>query len=291
MKEYSALKSSGGKFALRTFIHPLLPDRRITVDMFLGGGGFFAGNPKKSKYEHGAELQGEIVNFFKVLIHRKAAPELRRMIANTIYHEAILNEAWQILKEFRAWESGDKLFRNPHPGHIRAAWALFVVCFMNRDLTRKSCSLRVVNGQPQGAGGHNPAWNMLNLERLDYIIRRFRGVHIYKMDGLELARRHNRPDALVYGDGPYWDAGPGLYVHGWKDPREHHKFLDCVLSLDKAMVAVSSDDNELYEERLCGAGWDRQVKDFGGADSRKKTIEVLYRNPACMKAWLEQGGN
>ncbi len=65
--------------------------------------------------------------------------------------------------------------------------------------------------------------------------------------------------------------------------KEHRLLLNKILKL-KNYVAISNYDNDIYNNILGSAGWDRQTMEFNG-----KT-EVLWRNQQCVEATQASSG-
>ena len=106
-----------------------------------------------------------------------------------------------------------------------------------------------------------------------------------------LPAQHGFPDTLVYVDPPYMFAcrsqkriGNDLY-HGYRhelSDDDQAALLAQLIDSD-AMVIVSGYPTPLYDETFRAAGWRRVEKD-AWADRGAARTEVLWLNPACVRA-------
>ena len=105
--------------------------------------------------------------------------------------------------------------------------------------------------------------------------KRLKDAQIEHMDAIELIRRFNHSDVLIYCDPPYiLSTRHGKqYRHEMNDDG-HTRLLDALLD-HKGPVIVSGYDNDMYENRL--RGWHREEKVvYSQIASRKQ--EVIWMN-------------
>ena len=105
-----ALRYYGGKWRLAPWIISHFPPHICYVEPFCGAASVFLRKPP-AEFEVINDLDGEVVNFFRVL--RDRTDELIRAIVATPYSRAEYDEAWQTVEEplerarryyIRAWQ-------------------------------------------------------------------------------------------------------------------------------------------------------------------------------------------
>jgi DNA adenine methylase len=93
-------------------ILPIIPEHRVYVESFFGGGAvFWAKKPEKVEFLN--DINGEVINFYRVLKLRW--PELKREIDTVLHSEFQQKQARQI-------------YRNPEGyDEVKRAWAIYVL--------------------------------------------------------------------------------------------------------------------------------------------------------------------
>jgi len=105
-------------------------------------------------------------------------------------------------------------------------------------------------------------------------------------DALDVIRRHDRPDALIYCDPPYLTAegrGTRIYTHDFK-AEDHQELATVLRGLHSAMVVLSGYPSALYDELY--PDWPQHQRK-AMADGGRARTEVVWLNSACAAA-LEQ---
>ncbi|MEE7475928.1 DNA adenine methylase [Methylobacterium hispanicum] len=112
---------------------------------------------------------------------------------------------------------------------------------------------------------------------------RLQGVVIERLPAVELIRKHDRADALVYCDPPYVHATRQEvrkgYAHEMSDDA-HGELLDCLLGM-RGMAVVSGYASPLYDDTL--RGW-RRVTRMVSDHARQRREEVLWISPRAVEA-------
>ena len=93
------------------------------------------------------------------------------------------------------------------------------------------------------------SWNSLP-EEVEKTCKRLKDAQIENIDALELIRRYDDPNTLLYLDPPYPlnIREKNLYKHEMTDAR-HEELLQLILT-SKSKIVISSYDNELYNDAL-----------------------------------------
>ena len=125
-----------------------------------------------------------------------------------------------------------------------------------------------------GKGVTQSGMNILP-EKIMMAAGRLKEAQIEHMDGIELIRRFNREDVLIYCDPPYMlSTRHGKQYRHELDDNGHMRLLDAILD-HKGPVIVSGYDNDMYKNRL--RGWHKEEKTaYSQVGSRKR--EVIWMN-------------
>lgn len=220
----------GGKYSHLDWLLPLLPTDGIThyCEPF-GGSAAVLLNRKLAKVETYNDLDGEVVNFFKVLREHKDAlieqltltPFSRLELALACERRPGLSELERARQFYVRARQAFAATPTPSAGQ----WSYCV--------TDNTAALRWLNGVP----------------KLAEIADRLRSVQIENLPALEVLTRYDRPETLFYVDPPYVlgsRTSAHEYVHELTDD-EHHK-LAAALKQCKGKVALSGYDCGMYRE-------------------------------------------
>lgn len=112
-------------------------------------------------------------------------------------------------------------------------------------------------------------------EKILQAAERLRGVQIENRPAVELIKRFNFKNVLIYCDPSYiLETRHGKQYRYEMDDKEHEELLK-VLIQHKGFVLISGYDTELYQDMLCG--WERQEAiAYSQVCSKKK--EILWMN-------------
>ncbi|QDP57358.1 MAG: putative DNA adenine methylase [Prokaryotic dsDNA virus sp.] len=253
-----ALRWHGGKWMLAPWIISHLPPHRVYVEPFGGAGSVLIRKPR-SYAEVWNDLDGEVVNLFRVL-RSDDADRLVALLKATPFARDEFVEAYQATTD-----------------EVERARRLIIRSFMGFGSNghNKATGFRSNSNR----SGTTPAHDWSNYpDALSAIIERLRGVVIESRDATALMVQHDGADTLFYVDPPYVmstrsDAGHD-YAHEMDD--EAHGALLVTLRGLAGMVVLSGYPCEQYDEALFG--W-RRVERAALADGAAKRTEVLWINP------------
>lgn len=270
--ERPIVRYHGGKWLLGEWIISNFPEHRIYVEAFGGGGSVLLQKPR-SHAEVYNDLDGAIVNIFRVLRDPDTAAKLREAVRLTPYARADFVEAYEPTTDPVEW-ARRSLIRS---------WMGFGSAGMTRD---HRTGFRA-NTQRQG-GQTTAAWVQWPEDAAAFT-ERLRGVIVDQRPALEVIAQQDDPETLFYLDPPYvFDtrafpqgaSQPFCYRHEMTD--DDHRALATTLSSVQGMVILSGYHSPLYDE-LYG-GW-RQIERKALADSalhgRTERVEVLWLNEAA----------
>lgn len=239
-----------------------MPAHRVYIEPFGGAGSVLIRKPR-SYAEVWNDLDGNVVNLFCVLRSDRAG-ELVEQLRLTPFSSEEFAMAYQ-----------------PADDPVERARRLVIRSFMGFGS----------NGHERLTGfrsnsnrsGTTPARDWVNYpEALAATVERLRGVVVLNRDSKDVMAAHDGPGTLHYVDPPYVaetrDRGRD-YAHEMTDA-DHADLLDFLNGLE-GMIMLSGYSCDLYDQRL--RHWQRITR-AALADGARKRIEVLWLNPACVRA-------
>jgi DNA adenine methylase len=250
------LRWHGGKWLLAPWIIAQMPDHVAYVEAF-GGGASVLLRKRRTRLEIYNDLDGEVVNLFRVL--RTDPQALAERIALTPF----------------AREEFEAAYRPCGDGVERA-----VATLIKSHMGFGSNAVHRVSGF-RAAGLRAGVLPVHNWADLPMVVRavaeRLRGVVIEHRDALSVMAANDGADVLHYVDPPYpmgtrSDAARD-YAHEMTDA-QHSDLLAFLRGL-KGRVILSGYPCEMYDSAL--PDW-RRVERAALADGAKKRTEVLWMN-------------
>lgn len=257
----SLLKWPGAKWSLSRQIVDLLPQHKIYVEAFLGSGSIFF-NKTPSNTEILNDMDGDIVNFFDCI--RNYPEELAALLELTPYSKqeykrsydregcTDLERARRFLIRCNMARAGMQYYSSSwrHAGPVLGA----------------SCKQRVVG-----------AWNKLPGEIIE-AAKRLKDAEIEQTDAIELIKKYNKPNCLIYADPPYLlSTRRQRYYNVEMESEEEHEILLKTLLEHSGPVVLSGYDSELYNDYL--PSWTRYEFETQAEQGRKR-LEVVWVNRA-----------
>ena len=241
------LKYPGAKWRIASWITSFFPEHESYLDAYFGSGGvFFSKQP--CRIETVNDLDGDIVNFFRVC--REQPEELI---------EALSLTPWAREERDAAYGSIRTVFPTEKAMELEYARRFAVRCWQTFGaFPHKNNGWRHTTAKERNGGPDNPKlWNRLPKCVTD-AADRLRSVQIENRPALEVIRRHNGPNVLIYADSPYLKckrtAAVNAYNHEMSDA-EHEELL-AALNEHRGMALVSGYDNDLYNDLL--TGWHKE---------------------------------
>lgn len=272
-----SLRYHGGKFRLAPWIKQFFPPHMTYVEPFGGAAGVLL-QKQRSYAEVYNDLDGDIVNFFKVLRVPDMRNQLLELVALTPYARNEFDEAWK--------ETNDPVERARRTA-IRAQMG-----FGSAGATKGATGFRIDTRRAYGTAQH--LWAEYP-QAIAAVGQRFQSVLIENRPAIEVMQQHDRNDTLHFVDPPYLLStrvlqanGKGYYRHEMTDA-DHQELLRVLLELE-GMVVVSGYDSKIYNDTL--AGWETfQTKSriSAGRGTALRT-EIVWINPACSDALNSRGG-
>lgn len=269
------LRYHGGKWRLSPWIISHFPDHRIYVEPY-GGAGSVLMRKARCYAEVWNDLDGEVVNVFRVLRDAPAARRLQELLALTPFSREDYEEAYlpaddpteqarrTIIRAFMGFGSASVTAAR----HVR-----------RRDSHRPTTGFRATSN----CSGTTPAHDWAHFPPLiEDFVARLAGVVIEHQPALYVIRQHDTPATLTYCDPPYVmstrDGGTD-YAHEMTD--DDHRALAELLHQAQGMVIISGYRCPLYDE-LYG-DW-RAVSKDTHIDRALARTEWLWMNAAACRS-------
>ena len=232
----------GGKFSHLDWLLPLLPEAHHYCEPFAGSGAVLL-NRSPSPVETYNDIDGELVNFFRVL--RDHPDEVTRAIALTPFsreefHQAIYDKSGEVSDVERA--------RRFYVRARQARTGLAQTATLGRWANCKNTSR-------SGMAGVISRW-LGGVEGLPEISLRLLRVQIENRPALDVIRLYDGPKTLFYCDAPYVHESRGdRKAYGFEMDEREHRELAAALVTCRGMVAISGYRGALMDERY--SAWRR----------------------------------
>lgn len=251
------MKYPGSKWSIADWIISFFPEHHSYLEPFLGSGAVLFNKPR-SHIETVNDLDGEIINLFQLI---KSDPErLAHEIYWTPYARQIYEDAYRKDPE-DSLEKAVRFYIRLNMGHGF------------RTTGEKVGWKNDVQGREKAYASQD--WRNLP-EKIIKAAERLRGVQIENMPAVELMKRFNYSNVLIYLDPPYMpNVRHGKqYRHEMFTEESHEELLETALQ-HKGPVLISGYDTALYNDRL--KDWYRRETVNYSMICSKKT-EVLWMN-------------
>lgn len=265
-----ALRYHGGKFRIAPWVIGHFPPHQGYVEPF-GGGASVLLRKQRVGVECYNDLDGAVVDFFRVLRDPQSARELQRRAALTPFSREEFNWSYQ-----------------PPSDAIDAAHKLLVRSFFGHgsDSATRSCRTGFRAKPTERRSTPAVEWSTWHAN-VPALCERLQGVVIEQRDAVEVMQRFDSPTTLHYVDPPYvlssrtaWRTNSAKqYRHELGDD-DHRRLASALRSLS-GMVVLSGYPSTLYDELY--AGWQRLEKRVA-ADMGASRVECLWLSPSAQAA-------
>lgn len=248
------LRYHGGKWRMAEHIIPLFPKHMTYVEPF-GGGASILLRKSRCKNEIYNDLDGDIVNVFRVLQDVNMAQELKNKLIYTPFARRELEIAWIDVYDDPVEQARRCIIRS-HMGFGSAGATKGRTGFRGFDCYEGSYSA--------------PARQWSDLPKyLDDYTERLRGVVLENSCAFKVIEKTDYANTLLYVDPPYlietrssMKSGQTYYRHEMSD-EEHERLLQ-VLKRSQHMVVLSGYKSDMYMDILS----DWEMVEFNARASR-----------------------
>lgn len=212
-----------------------MPPHKAFVDLFGGGCNIILRKPR-SKFEIYNDLDGEVINFFRVIQNPETCQKLLRIIKRTPYAREAFYDAYKPTYD-PIQRAANLAIKSRMSIHVSAMW------------------------KGKGSNFHSTTstsrYNATVYEKLPRKIaqtrQRLQGVVIENKDAIKLIPQFDYPDTLFFADPPYIPETRAKTTYGCEMTSEQHAALLDALIQAQGNAMVCGYDNALYREKL--AGW------------------------------------
>lgn len=251
----SILNYPGAKWGMAKQIVSMMPPHRSYLEPFFGSGAVLF-NKRPSAIETVTDIDGDITNFFKVL--RDRPEELAEAISLTPYSRDVFHDA----HENRGSTDFDRAYRFAIRSRMGHGFKTYQKTGFKIDVYARERSYCV------------DCWNTMP-ERIFDAAARLKAVQIENRPALDLIKKFNYDNVLIYADPPYL-----LNTRGGKQYRcemndQDHMELLSALKAHKGPVILSGYPSEMYDDELKAWNTIRRRSYNQNSDAR---TEVLWFN-------------
>lgn len=260
------IRYHGGKFRLADWVIRHFPKHTCYTESFGGAAGVLLQKPRAYAEVYN-DLDGEVVNLFRVLRNEDDRNKLIELLVFTPYSRVDFQEAWE-----------------PCDNSIEKARRLIIRAQMGFGSAGASKGITGFRIDTKRAYGTAQSLWVTYPNHLADVGQRLSGVLIENRPAIQILRDHDGAETLHYVDPPYVHdtrysgAKTGrVYRHEMTD-QDHEELLKVLLDLD-GKVIVSGYPSELYNDYL--GQWKRvdtsaRISSGRGTDTR---TECLWINP------------
>ena len=266
--KHPLMRYHGGKFRLAPWIMSFFPDHYTYVEPFGGASGVLLQKPR-SMSEVYNDLDGDIVNVFRVLQDKEMGLDLERKLSVTPYSRDEFN---------LSYENTDNPVEQARRTLIRAHQG-----FGSAGATKHKTGFRIDSARKYGTAAH--LWAKYPLQ-IKAFIDRLQDVVIENKPAIEVIDNHDRADTLFFVDPPYVHStrkmrAGGYYNHEMTDD-DHIQLLNKLKSVS-GMVVLSGYDSEIYNDALTGWSKHSTLARISAGRGTAVRVETVWLNPCCSK--------
>jgi len=260
----------GGKFSHLDWLLPLLPECSHYCEPFGGSAAILLNRPP-SPVETYNDLDGEVVNFFKVLREEKA--KLIEAIGLTPFSREEFAKACQLDPDLPAFERARRFYARARQVRTGLAQTASVGRWAN-----------CINTSRNGMSGVISRW-LGGIEDLAFIAERLLRVQIENRPAIDVIRLYDSKETLFYCDPPYvHDTRGDTKSYGYEMTDEEHRQLAKALNSVKGRVAISNYPCDLMDELYPSPKWKKHLSPLKTIHSTKdKRQEGLWANYDILK--------
>jgi DNA adenine methylase len=255
----------GGKFSHLEWLLPLLGPCHHYCEPFAGSGAVLLNRPP-ARVETYNDMDGEVVNFFRVL--RDKGDKLTKAIGLTPFSREEFAIACKLDEKVSDVERARRFYVRARQVRTGLAQTASVGRWANCMNTSRS-----------GMSGVVSRW-LGGVEALPEIAERLLRVQIENRPAIDVIKLYDSKETLFYCDPPYVHITRGdSSAYGHEMTNEQHEELAKVLNSVKGRVAISNYDCELMGKLYPAKKWKKFVSPPRTIHSTKgKRTEVLWTN-------------
>jgi DNA adenine methylase len=255
----------GGKFSHLDWLLPLLPQCHHYCEPFAGSGAVLL-NREPSPVETFNDIDGEVVNFFRVL--REEKEELIEAIGLTPFAREEFSIACEVSPDLPLLERARRFYVRARQVRTGLAQTATIGRWANCKNTSRA-----------GMSGVVSRW-LGAVEDLPAVAERLLRVQIENRPAIDVIRLYDSPTTLFYCDPPYVHSTRGdSKAYSFEMTDAQHRELAKVLNLVQGMVAFSNYPARFIDELYPAPKWHKTVTaERTNHSTKDKRVEVLWTN-------------
>jgi len=255
----------GGKFSHLDWLLPLLPECHHYCEPFAGSGAILL-NRAPSPIESYNDLDGEVVNFFRVL--RDKSSEIEKAIALTPFSREEFSIACTLDPDVSDVERARRFYIRARQVRTGLAQTATLGRWANCKDTSRA-----------GMSGVISRW-LGGVDQIEAICNRLIRVQIENRPAIDVIRLYDSPRTLFYCDPPYIHEMRGdSKAYKYEMTNEQHEELADTLNSVKGKVAFSNYDCDLLARLYPAKRWHKTLsKPKTNHSTKGKRVEVLWTN-------------
>lgn len=236
MRKIKVLKWPGSKWSIAEKIIDIMPKHKIYVEPFFGSGAVFFNKPI-CNLEILNDLDSEVTNLFEVI--RDYPGEL----ANKIYFTPYSREEYK--ESYRRNENKLDNIEKARQFLVRSNMARAGMQYYSSSW--RTCGPKLAEKVKQRV---TREWNRIPQNIIE-AANRLKYAEIENINALDLIKKYNRNDCLIYVDPPYLlSTRKQKYYNVEMTKNEEHRELLDILKNHSGSIIISGYDNELYKDTL-----------------------------------------
>lgn len=270
----SPLRWHGGKFYLADQIVKMMPSHTRYVEPFAGGLNVLLRKPFEGISEYANDLNGELMNFWRVLRNEFHFERLQKWLHMTPLNMADFDD---VTAPSSLTEEQQKM----QPCEYRAYWFFIRARMSRQGLGKDFCT--PTSRPRRGMNEQVSAW-LSAIEGLPDVHNRLKRVEIWNLPAVEVIRKLDSESTLFYLDPPYLHStrsSVGEYGQFEMKEADHIALLDCLSSI-KGMFLLSGYDSPLYRSYKQKHFWSSRYFDLpnnaSSAKSKERKTELIWSN-------------
>ena len=244
----------GGKQKMLRHIIPLIPEHAIYNEPFFGGGAvFFEKEPSKIEFIN--DVNGEVVNFYKVI--KRDFERLQSEIDCTLH------------SEFQHKQAKEIYFNSADKEPVIRAWAVWMLSHQS--------FYAILGSSWKCSKKRNMAKQIQTKKKMfdEHYVERLEATSIFCRDALDVIRKTDTPETFHYVDPPYFNSDMGHY-DGYTDA--DFEALLKILSAVKGKFMLSSYPSDLLSKYITQCGWRTKEFEMCRSVGGGRKVEVLTMN-------------
>jgi len=255
----------GGKFSHLDWLLPQLPECLHYCEPFAGSGAVLL-NKEPSPVETYNDIDGEVVNFFKVLRDEKET--LIEQIALTPFSREEFAIACKLDPELTNLERARRFYIRARQVRTGLAQTASIGRWANCKNTSRA-----------GMSGVVSRW-LGGVKQLDFIVERLLRVQIENRPAIDVIKLYDSKETLFYCDPPYIHETRGdIKSYGFEMTDFDHKELAKTLNSIEGLAAISNYECDLMDELYPANKWTKIYSPAKTIHSTKDVRqEVLWVN-------------